>query len=102
VLRIEPTKEDQAESAILELVDSPRDMRFAMTAKILARLQDGQQINDLTARNIKKVTQFRHKGWKDLEKMVEQMKELKVDEEDLPAKRKVYPEPKWRRDMHIV
>nr|UPX44723.1 mitochondrial 54S ribosomal protein L8 [Penicillium fuscum] len=28
---------DQAPSAILELVDGPRDMRFAMTAKTLAR-----------------------------------------------------------------
>ena len=33
VLRVEPQKEDQAPSAILEQVDGPRDMRFAMTAR---------------------------------------------------------------------
>ncbi|MCJ1313245.1 hypothetical protein MMC25_006922 [Agyrium rufum] len=37
VLRIEPLKEDQAPSAILELVDGPKDMRFHMTAKTLVR-----------------------------------------------------------------
>ncbi|ORY10853.1 50S ribosomal protein L17 [Clohesyomyces aquaticus] len=99
VLRIEPTKEDQAESAILELVDGPRDMRFAMTAKTLAQLKEGQEVNNLTAMNVKKVTRYRHNGVSELGKMVEKMRDLK--EEPLPDKRKVYPEEKWRRDMHL-
>ncbi|KAF1350834.1 ribosomal protein L17, partial [Delphinella strobiligena] len=71
VLRIEPIKEDQAPSAILELVDGPKDMRFAMTARTIAKLRkDGKDINDMTAGNIAKVTRFRKGGEDDLEKMV--------------------------------
>ncbi|KAA6410594.1 MAG: 50S ribosomal L17 [Lasallia pustulata] len=52
VLRIEPLKPDSAPSAILELVDGPRDMRFAMTAKTLARERAGEGgVREVTARN---------------------------------------------------
>ena len=39
MLRIEPRNRnhDQAPSAILELVDGPKDMRFALTAKTIVR-----------------------------------------------------------------
>lgn len=39
MLRIEPLNEhdDQAPSAILQLVDGPKDMRFAMTARTIVR-----------------------------------------------------------------
>src|SRR5437764_5319340 len=63
VLRIEPLKTDQAPSAILELVDGPKDMRFLMTAKTLARQRaEGVQPNEITRLNVKKVTQFREDG----------------------------------------
>ena len=103
VLRIEPMKEDQAESAILELVDGPKDMRFAMTAKTLARLPPNKQFNDMTAKNVKRVTQFRENGMSQLQEMVQQMrieKEDGIDDRVLPAPRKVYPEPSIKRDMH--
>lgn len=70
VLRIEPLKDDQAPSAILELVDGPKDMRFAMTARTLAHQRvKGNEINDLTAKNIMKVTRYREGGEKALEKL---------------------------------
>ncbi|KAL8694716.1 MAG: hypothetical protein Q9218_000642 [Villophora microphyllina] len=94
VLRIEPLNKhfDQAPSAILELVDGPRDMRFAMTAKTLAReragVEDGDadeegtgEIRDVTARNVRKVTRFRPSGMEDLEKAVARM-ELKGRNEE--------------------
>jgi len=63
VLRIEPLKSDQAPSAILEFVDGPKDMRFLLTAKTLARQRaKGIQPNAITKMNIKKVTQFRERG----------------------------------------
>ena len=63
VLRIEPLKPDQAPSAILELVDGPKDMRFAMTARTLAHQRSvGREVNDVTARNILKVTRYREGG----------------------------------------
>jgi large subunit ribosomal protein L17 len=103
VLRIEPMKEDQAESAILELVDGPKDMRFAMTAKTLARLPKKKQLNEQTAENVKKVTQFREDGMERLQRMVQRLRlEQKegIDDRVLPAPRKVYPEENIKREMH--
>lgn len=103
VLRIEPMKEDQAESAILELVDGPKDMRFAMTAKTLARLPSNRKFTSGVASHVKKVTQFRQDGVEDLRDMVERMRVEQsngIDDRILPAPRKVYPEIKLTRDMH--
>lgn len=103
VLRIEPMKEDQAESAILELVDGPKDMRFAMTAKTLARLRPKQKFNPVVASHVKKVTQFREDGVEELREMVERMRvEQKngIDDRILPPPRKIYPEEKIKRDLH--
>ncbi|KAF2740656.1 ribosomal protein L17 [Polyplosphaeria fusca] len=101
VLRIEPIKEDQAESAILELVDGPKDMRFAMTAKTLARISNKQhRMNEVTAKNVKKVTQFRKDGMDELRSLVEKMQVTSFGGVP-PDKRRVYPEEKYRRDMRI-
>jgi large subunit ribosomal protein L17 len=103
VLRIEPMKEDQAESAILELVDSPRDMRFALTAKTLAALPEKKQLSPKIAQDVHKVTRFRSDGIQQLRDMVETMrieKEDGVDDRILPSPRKVYPEMKSMRDLH--
>jgi len=103
VLRIEPMKEDQAESAILELVDGPKDLKFAMTAKTLAQLPKNKQLDNMTALNVKKATQFRKDGVESLRKMVSQMrvaKEKGIDDRVLPPPRKVYPEEKLKREMH--
>ena len=82
VLRLEPVKEDQAPSAILELVDGARDMRFAMTAKTLARERATEEgVREITARNVHKVTQFRPGGEKELERLVGQIEKREVDEE---------------------
>jgi large subunit ribosomal protein L17 len=103
VLRIEPMKEDQAESAILELVDGPKDMRFAMTAKTLAQIPTNRQFSDKTAENVRKVTRYREGGVEQLRDMVSRMrleKEQGVDNRILPPPRKVYPEEKMKREMH--
>lgn len=103
VLRIEPMKEDQAESAILELVDGPRDMRFALTAKTLARLPENRQLNEQTAANVQKVTRFREDGVNQLQKLVSKLRRQHkggIDDRILPAPRKVYPEEKLKREMH--
>ncbi|KAG0123283.1 ribosomal protein L17 [Tuber indicum] len=76
VQRIEPLRTDQAESAILEFVDGPRDMRFALTAKTIARSKkEGGELSDITLLNIKKVTQFRVNGEKELEAEVKKFEE---------------------------
>ncbi len=77
MLRIEPIKEDQAPSAILELVDGPKDMRFAMTARTLAHQRtEGREVNDITAKNIMKVTRYREGGEKALEKLASRFERL--------------------------
>lgn len=83
MLRIEPLKDDQAPSAILELVDGPRDMRFAMTARTIARQRgEGEEMNEMTLRNFEKVTKYRLDGEAELEKMVEKLHSLEVGERD--------------------
>jgi len=97
VLRLEPLKEDQAPSAILELVDGPRDMRFAMTAKTLVRERATEEgVRDITAKNIVKVTRFRKGGEAELEMMVKALESKERDEERRKMgvlRRKVYPAP---------
>ena len=94
VLRIEPLKEDQAESAILELVDGPKDMRFAMTARTIANVRSkGQDINDMTAANIAKVTRYRANADSELEDMVQKFERLQADGDEgveEVKKRRVY------------
>ena len=108
VLRIEPLNrnDDQAPSAILELVDGPRDMRFAMTAKTLARERSEGEgaIRDITARNIAKVTRFRKDGEADLQRAVralERVNEMQANREPWEKwKREVDPETReeWERE----
>lgn len=75
-----------APSAILELVDGPKDIRFAMTARTIARERgEGKELNEMTARNFDKVTRFRPGGEKELEEMVETMADLEVTERDNAA-----------------
>ena len=75
VLRVEPKKPDQAPSAILELVDGPKDMRFAMTARTVARqrAQGFDTLNETTTLNVKKVTQFRDNGVENLEEAIKRL-----------------------------
>lgn len=86
VLRCEPLKNDSAASAILSLVDGPKDIRFSMTAKALLRQQEENlPMNDITATNIRKVTRFRAGGVNELAKAVKELsiatKEQKESEE---------------------
>lgn len=70
----------QFESAILEFVDGPRDTRFMMAAKTVARERlAGQEGSPLTAQNVKKATQFR--GAAAFEIMVKRFMELKTQKE---------------------
>jgi large subunit ribosomal protein L17 len=78
VLRTEPKdRYDQAPSAILELVDGPKDMRFAMTAAAVARDRAlGKSHTDLTRKNIAKVTRYRENGREEFEEMVRKVEEM--------------------------
>lgn len=58
-------------------------MRFAMTARTVAKLRkEGRPINEMTERNIEKVTRYRPKGEQELEKMVKRMKEVQIQGRD--------------------
>lgn len=102
VLRTEPLDRDkkhksdsreyntgQAESAILELVDGPRDMRFAITARALVKQREKEgegersgegkgnggamMMTEILAANIRKVTRFREDGEAQLEREVRRL-----------------------------
>ncbi|KAI8633770.1 ribosomal protein L17 [Xylariaceae sp. FL1651] len=64
VLRTEPKSTyDQGESAMLEFVDGPKDLRFAMTAAAVARDRAlGRPSNELTRMNHAKVVRYRGDG----------------------------------------
>ncbi len=63
-------------------------MRFAMTARTLANLQDQKkEINDLTAKNIAKVTRYREGGEDSLREMVEKIKSLELGDRNAVEKR---------------
>jgi len=88
-------KEDQAPSAILELVDGPHDMRFALTAQTLARDRAlNRKSTNITKMNIAKVTRFREDGRKGLEAMVEQFSQMDKEgihgTKDARVKERVY------------
>jgi len=76
----DPKPVDQADSAILELVDGPKDVRFAITARAVARQREKglQTPNQLTMLNVGKVTRFRKDGVEELE---EAIKELNLKKE---------------------
>lgn len=92
LLQSEPLKDDAAKSAILCLVDGPKDMRFNMTARALLRQQEeGLPMNEITAVNIRKVTRFREQGVQELTKAVESLsiekeKTLKDDQKRFEEK----------------
>ena len=68
-------------------------MRFAMTARTVAKLEEeGKELNEMTQRNVEKVTQFRIGGENALRKMVKKMKGLEIGERDVVlSKEWVYP-----------
>ncbi|KAI1303353.1 ribosomal protein L17 [Xylaria venustula] len=82
VLRTEPKSTyDQGASAILELVDGPKDMRFAMTAAAVARDRAlGRKSTELTLKNRDKVLRFRSRsgGKKAFYAMVERVGKLNL------------------------
>lgn len=91
VLRIEPIKEDQAASAILELVDGPKDIRWAMTARTLAaERRQGKPTREINQKNIDKVTRYREHGMEELEQLASRF-EQEIDPELEERRVKVAP-----------
>ncbi|KAI4231600.1 MAG: hypothetical protein L6R40_007689 [Gallowayella cf. fulva] len=96
VLRIEPLNKhhDQGPSAILELVDGPKDMRFHMTAKTLVRERASEEgVREITARNVAKVTRYRENGEEELEREVQRMEKEKDEGGD-----EAWESAKWKVD----
>lgn len=78
VLLQESMKKDQAKSAVLSLVDGPKDMRFSMTALALRReWEENLPRHPLTEVNVRKVTRFRKGGMEALEKEVQHLTDKK-------------------------
>lgn len=102
MLPCEPLKDDQAASAILSLVDGPKDVRFKMTAKALSRQQDEMlPMNEITATNIRKVTRFRENGATELLKEVGRIQKEKASQET--KEKKMFEKDgtrfKWTSDL---
>ncbi|KAI3393964.1 hypothetical protein diail_3443 [Diaporthe ilicicola] len=99
VLRTEPkSKHDQAPSAILELVDGQRDIRFAMTAATVARDEvQGRPSSHITNMNVKKMTAFRQDGEREFRALVEEIKEREGWTAEAAAEASAKPSRRTRR-----
>lgn len=87
VLHTEPANKhqlDQAPSAILELIDGRKDVRFAMTAAVVARDEMMHKppdvVNPMTTHNVEKLTRYRKNGDMVFRELVD-----KIKYEDGPA-----------------
>jgi large subunit ribosomal protein L17 len=86
VLRQEAIRDDAGPSAILSLVDGPKDMRFSMTAKALVRhRKEDLGMNEAMLANIRKLTRFREGGEQALE---DEVLRLERDADEREAKEK--------------
>lgn len=84
VLRTESIKDDNADSAVICLVDGPRDIRFDITARTLLRQQEEKlPMTDITASNIRKVTRFRKDG---VDRLAEAVERLQLEREQQKQK----------------
>ncbi len=87
VLRQEAIRDDAGQSAILSLVDGPRDMRFSMTAKALVRQRkESLDLNEATLVNVRKVTRFRNDGERALDEEVERLERDGEEQEEMEKK----------------
>ncbi len=72
---MEPRIDDQAEQAILELVDGKREAKFFLTARIVARLErQSLPLDPLTQNNVRQLLKFRKDGEQVFRETVEWMK----------------------------
>jgi hypothetical protein len=101
LLLSEPLKPDAAPSAILSLVDGPKDMRFTLTAKTLLRERKAglASMPEITAVNVRKVTRFRKNGEEELEAEMERLEaeEQRVKEEEEREFEEQGTTLEWRR-----
>lgn len=75
MLKLEPRLGDNAPQSILELVDGKRDMKFALTARAVARLEaQGQVLDKKTKESVKKIYRSRPNGEEEFQKEVAEMK----------------------------
>lgn len=75
VIRLSKQRPDGAESAVLQLVDGPKDLRWDMTTRTVERLQrQGQPLNQITLLNVKKCTQFRQDGEEQFQRALERLR----------------------------
>lgn len=94
VLKIPDRKGDKAPAAVLELVDGPKDVRFELTAKTIARDRVlDRPMTPITLKNLLKVTKFRADGEAALEALVTRESKILSKEMRLRDKRSVI-EPK--------
>ena len=85
IIKLEPRLgEDKAPMSVLELVDSDYQIKYWYMAKVVARLElQGLPLDDLTAHNVRNLTQYRQDGDQEFRDAVETAKKqfFKVDDE---------------------
>ena len=96
MLRTEPkSRYDQGESAVLQLVDGPQDLRYAVTAAAVARDRRlGRPSSPLTLLNRAKAVRYRGDGANDrFNDMVKRMADLRLHRLGSADGMKIQPDP---------
>lgn len=88
VLKLEPRLGDNAPQSILELVDGRRDMRRALTARVVARYEaQGADLDDITRKNVRKICRDEAATARFREEVEEMRKEFYTEDKlaDIPT-----------------
>ncbi|KAH3670249.1 hypothetical protein WICMUC_004941 [Wickerhamomyces mucosus] len=109
VLRLEPRLGDNAPQSILELVDGPQEMKFWLTARVVARLQQqGLEIDPLTKHNVEQLIKYRQNGEVEFNQLVERLKvefysNVESFKDNLPSEHLKSPtEPNLKKYIRFV
>lgn len=102
MLRLEPRQGDNAPRSILELVDGPRDMKFALLARTVARLErQGLPIDEKTSADLQKIYKSRENGEAIFREEVELMKERFYTTDESIANLPPVKEEKQKAPIHV-
>ncbi|KAF5097702.1 hypothetical protein D0Z00_002303 [Geotrichum galactomycetum] len=103
VLKLEPRLGDNAPQSILELVDGKRDMKFSLTARVVARLEkQGLPLDRNTKADVAKIYKYRENAEEDFRKEVEFMKERFYSTPESIANLPPVIEPRKKSPIQIV
>lgn len=102
-MRLEPRHGDNAPRSILELIDGNRDMKFALAARTVARLEaQGLPIDPKTSKTVRAIYRYRKNGEEEFRKEVEFMRERFYSTEESISNVPTTKEPRKKAPLEFA